>query len=63
MDCCHDSNMSMISTHRRNVSKLSVFMDTFFGDVHNVDMRERIRAIVKLDAAIASNLKELGYGG
>jgi hypothetical protein len=38
-------------------------MDTFFCHVHNVDMRERIRAIGKQDDAIAANLKEWGYGG
>ena len=38
------------------------FMDTFIGRVHDVDMNERAHATTKLDAAIAANLKELGYG-
>lgn len=39
------------------------FMDMFVGLVHDVDMNERAHATTKLDAAIAANLKELGYGG
>lgn len=55
-----------VSTSGRTSQYVSItcdFMDTYFGRVHDVDMRERTRAFTKLDATIAANLKEPGYGG
>ena len=51
------ADLSTAGIFPQNLSLLEPFLDTSFRHVHGVDIS------IKLDAAIAANLKELGYGG
>ena len=45
-----------------NVSIFAIFMDTFFGHVHGVDMNILTQAIAKVSQTIWANVGETGYG-
>jgi hypothetical protein len=55
-------NLSMPWTCFSNVSMIIVFMDTFYGRVHAVDMNGKNQPAVSLCAFISTNREELGYG-
>lgn len=55
-------NLSMPWTCFSNVSMKVVFMDTFYGRVHDVDMNESNQSTSRKYAVIAEHMEVLAYG-
>ena len=59
---CSPSNVSTRPTCSGVVSIIRLFMDTFCGRVHDVDMNDHTQKDATLDKPIRANREDIGYG-